>query len=68
VDAGVAEVAAFYEEELEKAGYEVSVTTHSSGEGSLSVVTGQREGGTIIASVSQDGAETQVAVQYNQAP
>lgn len=68
VDAGVAEVAAFYQAELEKAGYEVSVTTHSTGEGSLSVVTGQREGGTIIASVSRDGAETQVAVQYNQTP
>ncbi len=68
VDAAANEVAAFYREELEKAGYEVSVTTHSSNEGSLSVVTGQQDGGAVVASVSQKGAQTQVAVQYNQTP
>jgi len=68
VDAGADEVATFYREELEKAGYEVSVTTHSSNEGSLSVVTGKQDGGAIVASVSPKGAETQAAVQYNRTP
>jgi len=68
VDAAADEVAAFYQDALEKAGYEVSVTTHSSNEGSLSVVTGQQDGGAIVASVSPKGAETQAAVQYNRTP
>ena len=68
VDAGAGDVAGFYKEELEKAGYAVSVTTHSSDEGSISVVSGQQDGGTIIASVSDKGPQVEVVVQYNRLP
>ena len=65
VDADADDVAAFYKAELEKAGYTVSVTTYSGNEGSVSVVSGQQDGGSIIASVTDKGGQAEVAVQYN---
>jgi hypothetical protein len=65
VDADADEVAAFYKAELEKAGYEVSVTTYSSDEGSVSMVSGQMDGGSIIASVNEKERRAEVAVQYS---
>jgi len=65
VDADADEVAAFYKAELEKAGYTVSVTTYSGNEGSVSMVSGQKDGGSIIASVNDKGDRAEVAVQYS---
>jgi len=65
VDADADAVAAFYKAALEKAGYTVSVTTYSSDEGSVSVVSGQQDGGSIIASVNDKEGRAEVAVQYN---
>ena len=64
VDAEVEAVVAYYKETLEDAGYEVSVSSFSSGGESLSVVTGQKGGGSIVASVSDKEGQTQVALQY----
>jgi hypothetical protein len=68
VDADADEVAAFYKAELEKAGYTVSVTTYSGDEGSVSIVSGQKDGGSIIASVNQKENRAEVAVQYSRSP
>lgn len=65
VDAAAAAVAAFYQAELEEAGYKVSVTTHSGDEGSISIVSGQKDGGTLIASVREEEGRAEVAVQYS---
>jgi hypothetical protein len=67
VDAGSDEVAAFYKAELEKNGYAVSVTAYSSGEGSLSVVTGRKNGGSISASIADEDGRSEVTVQYTNA-
>ncbi len=68
VDAPAAEVAEFYRSALEGDGYEVTTTTHTSGEGSLTIVSGQREGSTVVASVTEVDGQTQAAVQYQKAP
>lgn len=66
VDAPVDEVVEFYKSELEGAGYEVSVTSFSSDEGQMSVVSGQKDGGaTIVASVGEMDGSSEVTVQYN---
>jgi hypothetical protein len=64
VDAAADDVAAFYKAELEEAGYTVSVTTYSGNEGSVSVVSGQKDSGTIVASVREAEGQVEVAVQY----
>jgi hypothetical protein len=68
VDAAAADVAAFYKAELEGAGYTVSVTTHSSDEGSVSIVSGQSDAGSLIASVREAEGQAQVGVQYSRTP
>jgi hypothetical protein len=68
VDADAADVAAFYKAELEGAGYTVSVTTYASDEGSVSIVSGQQDGGSMVASVSDKGGRAEVVVQYNRGP
>ena len=65
VDAAADDVAAFYKAELEEAGYTVSVTTYSGNEGSVSVVSGQKDGGTIVASVREVESQVEVVVQYS---
>jgi hypothetical protein len=65
VDADADDVVAYYKKVLESEGYEVSVASFSSSGESLSVVTGQKGGGSIVASVSDKGDHAQVAVQYN---
>jgi hypothetical protein len=64
VDASSSDVAAFYKEELEGAGYTVTVASYSSGEGSVSVVTGQKDDGTISASITDKDGRSEVTVQY----
>jgi hypothetical protein len=66
VAAGAADVAAFYKEELESAGYTVSTVSGSSAEGSVTVVSGQKDGANLTASVSDKGDTTEVLVQYIQ--
>ncbi len=68
VDANAADVAAFYKAQLEDAGYTVSVTTYSSDDGSVSMVSGQKDGGSIIASVNAKEKPVEVVVQYNRGP
>jgi hypothetical protein len=42
----------------------VTVTTYSSDEGSVSIVNGQKDGGSIVASVTDRQGRAEVAVQY----
>lgn len=65
VDADAADVAAFYKRELEGAGYTVSVTEYSNDDGSFSVVSGRKDGGSVIASVNARERPVEVVVQYN---
>lgn len=66
VGASVDEVVEFYRSELEGSGYEVTVTSFSSGDGNMSVVSGQKDGGgTIVASVGEKDGASAVTVQYN---
>lgn len=64
VDAGADAVTAFYKTKLEEDGYTVTVTTYSSDEGSVSIVNGQKDGGSIVASVTDRQGRAEVAVQY----
>jgi hypothetical protein len=68
VDAPVDEVAEFYRSALEGGGYEITTTAHSGGQGSLTIVTGRREGSTVAASVTEKDGKTLVAVQYSTTP
>jgi hypothetical protein len=68
VDAPAQEVAEFYRSALEGDGYEITTTAHTSGEGSLTIVTGQREGSTVAASVTEKDGQTQAVVQYSKKP
>jgi hypothetical protein len=68
VDAPAQEVAEFYRSALEGDGYEITTTAHTSGEGSLTIVTGQREGGTVAASVTEQDGQTQAVIQYSKTP
>ena len=68
VDADAGDVAAFYKTALEEGGYTVSVTTYSGDEGSVWVVSGQKDGGSIIASVNDKEKPVEVAVQYSRSP
>jgi hypothetical protein len=65
VDADADAVVSYYKKALEDEGYEVSVSSFSSGQESVSVVTGQKGGGSVVASVSDKGDHAQVAIQYN---
>ena len=65
VAADAADVASYYKEALEGQGYEVTVTSMSGGGESISIVTGRKGGGSVVASVSDKGEHTQVAIQYN---
>ena len=65
VDASAADVVSFYKKTLESEGYEVSVTSFSGSGESVSIVTGQKGAGNVVASVSDKDGHTQVAVQYN---
>ncbi len=64
VDADSDVVAAFYKAELEKSGYTVSTASYSSDEGSISVVTGQKNGGSVVASIADKDGRSEVTVQY----
>lgn len=64
----VDDVKAFYQKAMEDAGYEVSLTSMSSGGNRQEVISGTKEGGhrTLNAMVSQEGSEpVTVAVQYS---
>lgn len=65
VDADAEAVVAYYKTALESEGYEVSVASFSGSGESVSVVTGQKGAGNVVASVSEKGDHTQVALQYN---
>ncbi len=65
VDANADDVVAFYKAELEKMGYAVTVASFSGDEGSVSMVSGQQDGGSIVASVNEKGGGCEVTVQYN---
>jgi hypothetical protein len=65
VDAEAEAVVDYYKSALEKEGYEVSVSSFSSSGESVSVVTGQKGAGNVVASVTEKGGRTQVALQYN---
>ncbi len=61
------EVKSYYQEEMEAAGYEVSVTSYSAGGQRQDIVSGTRDGGKQVlnAAISlQEGQEVQVVVQY----
>ena len=65
VAAAADDVVTFYKTELENMGYTVTVASFSGGEGSVSVVSGQKDGGSIVASVTEKGGGAEVTVQYN---
>ena len=65
VDANADDVVAFYKAELEKMGYAVTVASFSGDEGSVSMVSGQQDGGSIVASVNEKDGGCEVTVQYN---
>jgi hypothetical protein len=65
VDADADDVVSYYKKTLESEGYEVSVASFSGGGESVSIVTGQKGEGSVVASVSDKGDHAQVTVQYN---
>ena len=65
VDADADDIVVFYKAELEKMGYAVTVASFSGDEGSVSMVSGQQDGGSIVASVNEKGGGCEVTVQYN---
>lgn len=64
VDDDAGEVVAFYKEAFEQEGYAVSVVEGSSAQGSITMVSGQKDGANMTASVTDKGDTSEVVVQY----
>lgn len=69
-DEPVEAAAAWYEEQLEGAGYEVTKNTMTSGGKTLVILNGQKEaeGRTVTVSCAVEGGKTHIGLQYNGKP